>query len=68
MQQNMGTVDRALRIITAIAIALAWAFGYIEGVFAIVVLVIAAIFFFTAMLGFCPLYAPFKISTKKKTA
>jgi hypothetical protein len=66
MQINMGTIDRTLRVLAAIVIAVAWAFGYLTGIFAIVLLVIAGLFLFTSMVGVCPAYMPFRFSTKKK--
>ncbi len=65
MKQNMGAWDKFIRIVVAIGIAFAWAAGYISGILAIVLLVIAAILLFTSMLGFCPLYMMFHISTKR---
>lgn len=62
---NMGHLDSALRTLLAIGIALAWAFGYISGVWAIVFLVIAGVFLFTALVGVCPIYKIFGISTCK---
>jgi len=38
----------------------------ISGTLGIVLLVAAAIFVLTSLVGFCPLYAPFGISTCKK--
>ena len=65
MKSNMGSTDKALRIIAAIAIAVLAYFDIISGTLAIVLLVVAVIFLLTSMINFCPLYYPFKISTKK---
>ncbi len=65
MMQNMGMWDKFIRIVVAIGIAFAWAAGYIGGILAIVLLLIAGILLFTSMLGFCPLYMPFHMSTKR---
>ena len=66
MKQNMGAWDKFVRVIIALVIAFAWAAGYISGILAIVLLVIAGILLFTSMLGVCPLYMPFHISTAKR--
>lgn len=66
MKTNMGLVDRALRIVIALAIAAAYLLDYISGTLAIVLLVAAGIFILTSFIGTCPLYLPFGISTKKK--
>ena len=66
MTKNMGTIDKVIRIIVAVAIAALIATGTLSGTLAIVAGVLAAIFVLTSLISFCPLYAPFKLSTCKK--
>lgn len=66
MKKNMGTVDKVLRILVALAIAALYYFDVISGTLAIVLLSLAGIFILTSFIGFCPLYLPFGISTRKK--
>lgn len=66
MISNMGNADRLIRVIVAIAIAVLYYAGLLSGTVAIVLLILAGIFIFTSFISFCPLYYPFKISTKKK--
>jgi len=66
MKKNMGTADKIIRIIIAAAIAGLYFGHIISGTVAIVLLVLAAIFILTSFISFCPLYAPFGISTCKK--
>jgi hypothetical protein len=66
MKLNMGTADRIVRILAAIAIAVLYFTNVISGTTAIVLLVVSGIFILTAFVGVCPLYLPFKISTRKK--
>ena len=66
MKQNMGTADRTIRIILAIVVAILYFTKQISGTAAIVLGIFAIIFLVTSSIGFCPLYVPFKISTKKK--
>ncbi len=66
MTQNLGTIDRVIRIAAAIGIAVLYAVGLISGTTAIVLGFFAVVFLATSFLGFCPLYVPFKISTRKK--
>lgn len=66
MKANMGTTDKVIRILVAIIIGILYFTDQISGTAAIVLLVIAVIFILTSFISFCPLYAPFKISTKKK--
>ena len=66
MKKNMGTIDKAVRILAAVVIAILYFMGIITGTTAIILLVVAAIFILTSFMSFCPLYAPFGISTIKK--
>jgi Inner membrane protein YgaP-like, transmembrane domain len=66
MKKNMGTIDRVLRIILAVVVGIFYFTGSISGTAAIVLGVFAVIFLVTGATGFCPLYAPFGISTIKK--
>ena len=66
MKRNMGTVDRVVRILLAIVIAVLYFTGNITGVAAIILGIVALAFIVTSLIGFCPLYVPFHISTMKK--
>lgn len=66
MKTNMGMIDRVMRLVIAIAIAVLYFTGIINGTTAIVLLVVGGVFLLTSLVGFCPLYFPFHISTKKK--
>ena len=66
MKANMGTIDRTIRILLALAVGLLYYFGYISGTVAIVLGVIAVIFLLTGIVSFCPLYVPLGISTRKR--
>ena len=66
MQKNMGTIDRTIRILLAVAVALLWWSGQISGTLAIVLGVFAGVFVLTSMVSFCPLYAPLGLSTCKR--
>lgn len=63
MKKNMGTADRAIRIIIALIIAGLYSGGVIEGTLGIVLLVLAAVFVLTSLISFCPLYVPLGIKT-----
>ncbi len=62
----MGDGDRIIRIVVAAIIAVLFFTKVISGVLGIVLLVLAGIFLLTGFISFCPLYAPFKFSTRKK--
>jgi len=65
MKKNMGTADRAARIIIAVAIAALYFSHMISGTIAIILLVLGGIFILTSFISFCPLYLPFGINTGK---
>jgi hypothetical protein len=65
MKKNMGSLDRGLRIVAAIGIAVLYYTGTISGILALVLLIFAAIFILTSFVSFCPLYYPFRLSTRK---
>ena len=63
MKKNMGTADQVIRTLSAIVIALLYYYDAITGTLGIVLLVLAGIFLLTSFVSFCPLYAPFGLST-----
>jgi hypothetical protein len=65
MKQNMGTADRMIRIVVAALFAFLYFSGTVAGALGIVLLVLAVVFLATSVIAFCPLYLPFKISTRK---
>jgi Protein of unknown function (DUF2892) len=67
MKKNMGTIDRIIRILLAIVVVILYMTGSITGVAAIILGILAFVFIITSLIGFCPLYVPFKISTIKKS-
>lgn len=66
MKKNMGNTDISVRIVIALAIAALYYFKVIEGTLAYILLAFAVIFLITSFIGFCPLYPPLKINTRKK--
>lgn len=65
MKQNMGTADRIIRVIAAALFAFLYFGGIVTGVLGVVLLVLAVVFLATSVIAFCPLYLPFKLSTRK---
>jgi hypothetical protein len=63
MKKNMGTADKAIRIvIAAIVVGLFYA-EVITGTLGIVLLVLSGVFVLTSLISFCPLYTLFGINT-----
>lgn len=65
MVKNMGMVDRVLRVAAAVVIAILYFTGAIGGALAVVLGIVALLLLLTGIVGFCPLYLPFNISTNK---
>lgn len=65
MKKNMGGSDRTIRFIIAVILVGLYVFDVVDGTLAYLMLIVAAIFILTSFVSFCPLYAPFGISTCK---
>ncbi len=66
MKKNMGNTDKLIRVIIAVIIAALYFTNTITGTLGIVLLVLAGVFVLTSVISFCPLYAPFGLSTCKR--
>ena len=66
MKKNMGTVDKVIRILVAVALVILYFTNVITGTLGIILLILAGIFIVTSILGICPLYMLFGLSTGKK--
>ena len=65
MKRNLSNIDRIIRVVIAALFAYLYFSGVVTGTLGIVLLVLGAVFTLTAVVAFCPLYAPFKFSTYK---
>jgi hypothetical protein len=65
MKMNESGLDRVIRLVAGLVLLLLYFVGVVSGTLGIVVLVLGAILLLTGLIGFCPLYALFKFSTKK---
>lgn len=61
--RNVGTLDRIIRTLPAIAFAYVWATGAVTGTALIVFGVVAAMLLFTAVTSRCSIYAMFGVGT-----
>lgn len=66
MKKNVGSADKAVRIIAAIVIAVLYFTNEISGVIAIILGIFAVVFIITSFMSFCPAYLPLGLSTAKK--
>jgi hypothetical protein len=66
LNRNMGTIDRIIRIALALVFVGLIVTGTVSGVFAVILGILAAVFAVTSVVSFCPLYLPFKLSTRSE--
>lgn len=67
MKKNMGTIDKVIRLAGVVVIAILYYLGIISGTLAIILGIIAIVFLLTSLIGLCPAYLPFGISTRKQS-
>lgn len=63
MKNNVGNVDRIIRLLLSALLVILWFTGTLTGTFGIIALVLAGVFTLTAAIGFCPLYSLFGMNT-----
>ena len=68
MKWNMGLVDRLVRGVLAVVVAVLYFSHQLSPVAGIVLGIFAVVFLATAAVGFCPLDLAVGISTRKRTA
>lgn len=65
MKKNMGSTDKIIRVLVAIAVAVLIYFDVVQGTLAYVLMAVAGIFVLTSLVSFCPLYGIFGLNTCK---
>lgn len=63
MKKNMGAADRIIRVLLAAVFAILYFTGTVTGTAGIVLLVLGAVFLFTSVISFCPLYTLIGLNT-----
>ncbi len=66
MHKNVGLIDKIIRVLIAAVVVILYLVNIISGTTAVILLIISAVLIITSLVSFCPLYYPFKISTRKK--
>ncbi len=66
MKKNMGTADKIIRLTVVAIILILYLAGQLTGTVAIILGIVAVAFLLTSLIGWCPTYVPFGISTRKK--
>jgi hypothetical protein len=65
MKKNMGSIDKAIRLLVAALIVVLVVTKVITGTLAIVLIILGVVFVLTSIVSVCPLYMPFGIRTLK---
>ncbi|MBK7290605.1 MAG: DUF2892 domain-containing protein [Chitinophagaceae bacterium] len=65
MKLNMSSTDRIARLLIVAILVTLYFTGTVTGILGYVLLAVGAIFLLTSIIGFCPLYTLFGISTCK---
>ena len=66
MKKNMGTLDRGMRVVFAIVVALLYFTGKIDATQTMIFGAMAVVFVLTSLVGTCPMYLPFGIDTREQ--
>ena len=66
MKLNESNIDRIIRVVVGVVLLYLGFGGALSGVLAAVADAVGLILVLTGAVGFCPLYAIFKLSTLKK--
>ncbi|MEM1128806.1 MAG: DUF2892 domain-containing protein [Bacteroidota bacterium] len=64
MKKNMGSIDRVVRVLVAVLVGVLYLTGQISGTAALILGALAVVFVLTSVVSVCPLYLPFKLSTR----
>jgi hypothetical protein len=65
MKANIGSVDRLVRLVVAVVLAVLVFAGVANGAWGWILAILTAIFVLTSLVGFSPLYVLFRISTRR---
>jgi hypothetical protein len=63
MKKNVGKMDRAIRIVVSVVLAVLYFTDILSGTAGTIAIVAAVVLLLTSFVGFCGLYLPFGIST-----
>lgn len=66
MKKNIGVADKSMRILAAVVFGVLILTDMVSGGLAWLLGILGVVFLLTSVVGFCPLYSPFKISTCKE--
>ncbi len=65
MKQNVGSIDRIVRVILGLIFFALGLTGVVSGVWVWVVYILGAVMLATSAMSFCPIYMALNMSTRK---
>ena len=68
MTKNVGSADRVIRTLVALAIGVLIIGGQVTGTAGLILGIVAVVLLVTGAIGVCPLYALLKVTTAKRSA
>ncbi|NLO69917.1 MAG: DUF2892 domain-containing protein [Porphyromonadaceae bacterium] len=63
MKSNIGTADRAIRLLLAIVLIALFYSGILQGIPGVIGLILALLLTVTSLVSFCPIYRVFKLNS-----
>ena len=66
MKLNVGSTDKIIRLVLAAVFLILIVTNVVSGTLGYILLALAAIFILTSLMNFCPIWAIFKVNTRKK--
>lgn len=66
MKKNVGMIDKAIRISTALIVGGLYFGGNLSGTWAVILLALSGVLILTGVSGFCPLYSVLNFSSRRK--
>jgi hypothetical protein len=66
MKKNLGIIDKVIRILFAVVVAVLYFTGVTSGTIGIVLLIVGGVLLLTSIVGTCPIYLALGLSTKNK--
>jgi hypothetical protein len=67
MKKNLGNVDRIIRMVLAVVLAVLYFTGTVTGTAGLVLAILGAVFALTSLVSFCPLYILVGLRTSSST-
>jgi hypothetical protein len=66
MKKNVGTIDKVIRTLIALTVAVLYFTHIISGTLGVILLILAVVLVVTSLISFCPIWMALGLSTRKK--